>query len=172
MLTEQRRFLGSLADLEAVRAAVGVPVLRKDFVSSAYQVLEARAAGADLVLLIVAALSDEELRPLLALVHDLRMTALVETHDEREVDRALGAGARLLGVNARDLDTFELDRHLFGRVAGRVPEGVVKVAESAVRTPDDVADYRAAGAGVGLVGEALVTGAPAVLIRAFAEAHR
>ena len=172
VLTEQRRFLGSLADLEAVRAAVRVPVLRKDFVSSAYQVLEARAAGADLVLLIVAALPDEELRPLLALVHDLRMTALVETHDEREVDRALGAGARLLGVNARDLDTFELDRDLFGRVAGRVPDGVVKVAESAVRTPEDVADYRAAGADVVLVGEALVTGDPAVLIRAFEEAHR
>ncbi|RIX28889.1 indole-3-glycerol phosphate synthase TrpC [Amnibacterium setariae] len=172
VLTEQRRFLGSLADLEAVRAAVRVPVLRKDFVSSAYQVLEARAAGADLVLLIVAALTDEEIRPLLALVHDLRMTALVETHDEREVDRALDAGARLLGVNARDLDTFELDRDLFGRVAGRVPDGVVKVAESAVRTPEDVADYRAAGADVVLVGEALVTGDPAVLIRAFEEAHR
>jgi indole-3-glycerol phosphate synthase len=171
VLTEQRRFLGSLADLVAVRAAVDVPVLRKDFVSTAYQVLEARAAGADLVLLIVAALPDEELRALLDLVHDLRMTALVETHDEREVDRALDAGARLLGVNARDLDTFELDRELFGRVAGRIPAGVVKVAESAVRTADDVAAYRAAGADVVLVGEALVTGDPALLLRAFKEAH-
>ncbi|GAA4743276.1 hypothetical protein GCM10025783_13530 [Amnibacterium soli] len=170
VLTEQRRFLGSLADLEAVRAAVEVPVLRKDFVSSAYQVLEARAAGADLVLLIVAALPDAALRELLALIHDLRMTALVEAHDEGEVDRALAAGARLLGVNARDLDTFELDRDLFGRVAHRIPDGVVKVAESAVRTADDVAAYRAAGADVVLVGEALVTGDPAALLRAFREA--
>jgi indole-3-glycerol phosphate synthase len=171
VLTEQRRFKGSLADLDAVRAAVDVPVLRKEFVSTAYQVLEARAAGADLVLLIVAALPDDDLRSLHALVTDLRMTALVETHDEEEVDRALAAGARLLGVNARDLDTFELDRGLFGRVAGRIPDGVVKVAESAVRTSDDVAAYRAAGADVVLVGEALVTGDPAVLIKAFKEAR-
>ncbi len=171
VLTEQRRFLGSLADLQAVRAAVGVPVLRKDFVSTAYQVLEARAAGADLVLLIVAALPDGELRSLLALAQDLGMTVLVETHDEQEVDRGLDAGARLLGVNARDLDTFELDRELFGRVAGRIPDDVVTVAESAVRTPDDVAAYRAAGADVVLVGEALVTGDAAALIRAFEEAH-
>lgn len=171
VLTEERRFLGSLEDLEAVRAAVGVPVLRKDFVSLPYQVLEARAAGADLVLLIVAALRDDELRPLLRLTEDLRMTALIETHDEREVDRALGAGARLLGVNARDLDTFELDRDLFGRMADRIPDGVVKVAESAVRTPADVAAYRAAGADVVLVGEALVTGDPAVLIHEFQHAR-
>lgn len=171
VLTEQRRFLGSLADLQAVRAAVGVPVLRKDFVSTAYQVLEARAAGADLVLLIVAALPDGELRSLLALAQDLGMTVLVEAHDEQEVDRGLDAGARLLGVNARDLDTFELDRELFGRVVGRIPDDVVTVAESAVRTPDDVAAYRAAGADVVLVGEALVTGDAAALIRAFEEAH-
>lgn len=171
VLTEQRRFQGSLADLEAVRAAVGVPVLRKDFVSTAYQVLEARAAGADLVLLIVAALPDGELRSLLALAQDLGMTVLVEAHDEQEVDRGLDAGARLLGVNARDLDTFELDRELFGRVAGRIPDEIITVAESAVRTPDDVAAYRAAGADVVLVGEALVTGDPAALIRAFEEAH-
>lgn len=170
VLTEQRRFGGSLADLEAVRAAVDVPVLRKDFVSLPYQVLEARAAGADLVLLIVAALDDAELVPLLDLVHDLRMTALVETHDEREVDRALDAGARLLGVNARDLDTFELDRDLFARMAERIPGGVVKVAESAVRGVDDVVAYRAAGADAVLVGEALVTGDPAVLIDAFRRA--
>ena len=170
VLTEQRRFAGSLADLEAVRAAVAVPVLRKDFVSMPYQVLEARAAGADLVLLIVAALDDARLVPLLELVHDLRMTALVETHDEREVDRALDAGARLLGVNARDLDTFELDRDLFARMADRIPAGVVKVAESAVRGVDDVAAYRAAGADAVLVGETLVTGDPAVLIDAFRRA--
>ena len=172
VLTEERRFRGSLADLEAVRLAVDVPVLRKEFVSLPYQVLEARAAGADLVLLIVAALDDDVLAALLALVQDLRMTALVETHDEQEVERAVALGARVVGVNARDLDTFELDRGLFGRVAGRIPADVVKVAESAVRTPSDVADYRAAGADVVLVGEALVTGDPATLIREFEQAGR
>lgn len=167
VLTEQRRFAGSLADLAAVRSAVDVPVLRKDFVSVPYQVLEARAAGADLVLLIVAALRDADLRSLLSLVHDLRMTALIETHDEQEVERALTAGARLLGVNARDLDTFEIDRGLFARVVDRIPDDVVTVAESAVRTADDVAAYRVAGADVVLVGEALVTGDPTTLIPAF-----
>ena len=170
VLTEERRFRGSLADLEAVRAAVGVPVLRKDFVSTAYQVLEARAAGADLVLLIVAALTDEALRSLARLIEDLGMTPLVETHDEREVDAALALGARIVGVNARDLDTFELDRSLFGRLADRVPDGVIRVAESAVRTTEDVAAYRAAGADVVLVGEALVTGDPETLITAFTRA--
>jgi indole-3-glycerol phosphate synthase len=170
VLTEGRRFQGSLADLEAVRAAVDVPVLRKDFVSTAYQVFEARAAGADLVLLIVAALADEALAALAGLIDDLGMTALVETHDEREVEAALAIGARVVGVNARDLDTFELDRDLFGRLAHRIPDGVVRVAESAVRTTEDVAAYRAAGADVVLVGEALVTGDPETLIAAFTKA--
>ena len=170
VLTEERRFRGSLADLTAVRRAVDVPVLRKDFVSSGYQVLEARAAGADLVLLIVGALTDEALRSLFRLTGDLGMTALVETHSEAEVERALAIGARVIGVNARDLDTFELDRALFGRLAARMPDDVVRVAESAVRTPDDVAAYRAAGADVVLVGEALVTGDPETLIAAFTEA--
>ncbi len=170
VLTEQRRFGGSLADLEAVRAAVDVPVLRKDFVSSHYQVLEARAAGADIVLLIVAALEDEALASLARLVTGLGMTPFVETHDERELDRALAVGARLIGVNARDLDTFELDRDLFGRLAARIPDDVVRVAESAVRTAEDVARYRAAGADVVLVGEALVTGDPETLLAAFTEA--
>ena len=170
VLTEGRRFRGSLADLEAVRAAVDVPVLRKDFVSTAYQVLEARAAGADLVLLIVAALTDEALASLFRLTGDLGMTALVETHSDAELDRALGIGAGIVGVNARDLDTFELDRDLFGRLAARIPAGVVRVAESAVRTTDDVAAYRAAGADVVLVGEALVTGDPESLLAAFTKA--
>lgn len=170
VLTEERRFRGSLADLEAVRAAVDVPVLRKDFVSSEYQVLEARAAGADLVLLIVAALEDPALRRLKALVEELGMTAFLEAHDERELDAALEAGGRLVGVNARDLDTFELDRTLFGRLAPRIPDDVIRVAESAVRTPADVTAYRAAGADVVLVGEALVTGDPAALLSAFLEA--
>jgi indole-3-glycerol phosphate synthase len=138
VLTEGRRFGGSLADLEAVRAAVSLPVLRKDFIATPYQVLEARAAGADLVLLIVAAL-----------------------------DRAARLGARLIGVNARDLTTFELDRDLFGRLADRFPEGAIRVAESAVLSAADVAHYRAAGADVVLVGEALVTGDPIANLSAF-----
>jgi indole-3-glycerol phosphate synthase len=168
VLTEQRRFGGSLDDLEQVRAAVSVPVLRKDFVSDPYQVLEARAAGADLVLLIVAALEQERLRELHALVEQLGMTALVETHSADEVQRALDVGAQVVGVNARDLSTFELDRDLFGSLADAIPSGVVRVAESAVREPADVARYRAAGADVVLVGEALVTGDdPVAAIEAF-----
>ena len=158
VLTEERRFGGSLADLEAVRAAVGIPVLRKDFIAEPYQVLEARAAGADLVLLIVAALDDALLRELHALILELGMTPLVETHDADEVRRAIDLGAGVIGVNARDLSTFELDRDLFGRLAPSIPEGTVRIAESAVSTLADVEHYRRAGADVVLVGEALVTG--------------
>jgi indole-3-glycerol phosphate synthase len=168
VLTEQRRFLGSLADLEAVRAAVSIPVLRKDFIADPYQVFEARAAGADLVLLIVAALEQRRLVELHELVHQLGMTALVETHSGEEIDRALDIGAGVVGVNARDLSTFELDRDLFGRLADRIPSGVIRIAESAVLQPDDVAHYRAAGADVVLVGEALVTdGDPVARIQSF-----
>lgn len=157
VLTEQRRFGGSLADLEAVRAAVSVPVLRKDFIADPYQVFEARAAGADLVLLIVAALEQPRMQQLFELIGELGMTALVETHDADEVLRALDLGADLIGVNARDLSTFELDQDLFGRLADSIPSGVIRVAESAVKTAADVAHYRNAGADVVLVGEALVT---------------
>ncbi|GAA4366854.1 indole-3-glycerol phosphate synthase TrpC [Agromyces bauzanensis] len=167
VLTEGRRFGGSLADLVSVRAAVALPVLRKDFISTAYQVFEARAAGADLVLLIVAALDDDALRELFDLIVDLGMTPLVETHSADELDRAAALGARLIGVNARDLSTFELDRDLFGRLADRFPDGAVRVAESAVQSAADVAHYRAAGADVVLVGEALVTGDPVANLRAF-----
>ena len=158
VLTEGRKFLGSLADLEAVRASVTVPVLRKDFIATEYQVLEARAAGADLVLLIVAALDQATLVRLHDFVVELGMTPLVETHDAIEVSRAVDLGARLVGVNARNLSTFELDSDLFGRQADRIPAGTIKVAESAVKTVADVAHYRSAGADVVLVGEALVTG--------------
>lgn len=167
VLTEGRRFGGSLADLESVRTAVALPVLRKDFISTPYQVFEARAAGADLVLLIVAALDDATLRELFELIVDLGMTALVETHSEAELDRAGAVGARLIGVNARDLSTFELDRDLFGRLADRFPADSIRVAESAVLSVADVAHYRAAGADVVLVGEALVTGDPIANLRAF-----
>ncbi len=158
VLTEQRRFGGSLDDLRDVRAAVDIPVLRKDFIAEPYQVFEARAAGADLVLLIVAALEQKALRELHALIHQLGMTALVETHSAEEVDRALEIGAAVVGVNARDLSTFQLDRDLFGSLADSIPAGVVRIAESAVTSPADVAHYRAAGADVVLIGEALVTG--------------
>lgn len=158
VLTEERRFGGSLADLEAVRAAVSIPVLRKDFIAEPYQVLEARAAGADLVLLIVAALDDPTLHALHALIIELGMTPLVETHDADEVRRAVDLGASVIGVNARDLSTFELDRDLFGRLAPSIPDGTVRIAESAVSGVADVEHYRRAGADVVLVGEALVTG--------------
>lgn len=158
VLTEQRRFGGSLADLRDVRAAVEVPVLRKDFIADPYQVFEARAAGADLVLLIVAALEQPLLTELYRLIGELGMTALVEAHSAAEVDRALEIGAQLVGINARDLTTFQLDRELFGTLAGSIPSGVIRVAESAVTSPADVAHYREAGADVVLIGEALVTG--------------
>ena len=158
VLTEQRKFLGSLADLEAVRAVVDVPVLRKDFIATEFQVLEARAAGADLVLLIVAALDQPTLVRLHSFILELGMTPLVETHDAVEVSRAVDLGAALVGVNARDLSTFQLDSDLFGRLVDRIPADTVKVAESAVKTAADVAHYRSAGADVVLVGEALVTG--------------
>lgn len=158
VLTEGRRFGGSLDDLEQVRAAVQVPVLRKDFIAEPYQVLEARAAGADLVLLIVAALEQHALRELHELIGQLGMTALVETHSADEVERALDVGASVVGVNARDLSTFELDRDLFGTLADRIPAGVIRIAESAVLEPADVTHYRQAGADVVLIGEALVKG--------------
>ena len=168
VLTEGRKFGGSLADLEAVRDAVSIPILRKDFIAEPYQVLEARASGADLVLLIVAALDQPTLASLFRLINELGMTPLVETHSADEVERALDLGADVVGVNARDLSTFELDQDLFGRLAGQIPSGVIRVAESAVKTPADVAHYRRAGADVVLVGEALVIdGDPTTTLREF-----
>jgi indole-3-glycerol phosphate synthase len=167
VLTEERRFGGSLADLEAVTARVSVPVLRKDFIATPYQVLEARAAGADLALLIVAGLEPAVLRELHALILELGMTPLIEAHSADELDAAVDLGAKLIGVNARDLSTFELDRDLFGRLVDRIPDGVIRVAESAVLEPADVAHYRAAGADVVLIGEALVTGDPVATLQSF-----
>lgn len=160
VLTEERRFGGSLADLDAVRRAVDVPLLRKDFIVSPYQVFEARAHGADMVLLIVAALDQPRLVGLRERIESLGMTALVEVHDETEMVRALDAGARLVGVNARDLRTLEIDRGTFARLVPMVPPGVVTVAESGVRGPHDLLAYAAAGADAVLVGEAAVTGDP------------
>jgi len=157
VLTEGRWFGGSLDDLVSVRAAVGVPVLRKDFVVSSYQVHEARAHGADLVLLIVAALEQKVLTGLLERIESLGMTALVEVHTEDEADRALEAGAQVIGVNARNLRTLEVDRSVFERIAPGLPNSVVKIAESGVRGPHDLIRYASAGADAVLVGEGLVT---------------
>jgi indole-3-glycerol phosphate synthase len=156
VLTEQLRFNGSLADLDAVRAAVEVPVLRKDFVVTPYQVWEARAHGADVVLLIVAALEQQVLVSLRERIESLGMTALVEAHDEAEALRALDAGARVIGVNNRNLRTLEVDRETFARVAPTIPSSVIRVAESGVRGPHDLLAAAAAGADAVLVGEGLV----------------
>ena len=153
VLTEHRHFGGSLDDLARVRRAVDIPVLRKDFVVSSYQVWEARAYGADLVLLIVAALEQPALVSLIERTHSLGMTALVETHTEEELERACQADAQLIGINARDLTTLEVDCENFSRLAGQVPEGKVLVAESGVSCPHDLVTYARAGADAVLVGE-------------------
>jgi indole-3-glycerol phosphate synthase len=158
VLTEERRFGGSLDDLRAVRTAVDVPLLRKDFIVTDYQVLEARAAGADLVLLIVASLTDDELRRLHDGARELGLTVLVEVHDEAEAERAVALGAELVGVNARNLKTLDVDPDTFGRLAPQLPDEVVTVAESGITGTDDVARFVAEGARAVLVGEALVRG--------------
>ena len=166
VLTEQRRFDGSLGDLRAVRAAVDTPLLRKDFVVTEYQLVEAREAGADLVLLIVAALPDDELQQLYDAARALGLTVLVEVHNEMETERALAVGTELVGVNARDLTTLDVDTDTFARLAAGIPDDVVKVAESGIRGPVDVARHVDEGADVVLVGEALVTGGdPATAVK-------
>ncbi|SNR46587.1 indole-3-glycerol phosphate synthase [Haloechinothrix alba] len=157
VLTEQRRFGGSLSDLAAVRDAVDVPLLRKDFIVSPYQVHEARLHGADMVLLIVAALEQNALAALLDRVESLGMTALVEVHNAEEADRALEAGAKVIGINARNLHTLEVDRDAFSRLAPGLPAEVLKIAESGVRGPRDLMTYAGHGADAVLVGEGLVT---------------
>jgi indole-3-glycerol phosphate synthase len=157
VLTEQRRFGGSLDDLAAVRRAVRIPLLRKDFVVSSYQLWEARAYGADMVLLIVAALEQSALVSLVERALSIGLLPLVEVHADEELERAVDAGATVIGVNARNLATLEVDRSIFARLAGRIPEGIVKIAESGVRGPHDLLAYAAAGADAVLVGESLVT---------------
>ena len=159
VLTEQRRFGGSLADLDAVRAAVDIPVLRKDFIVSSYQLWEARAHGADLALLIVAALDQNALISLIERAKTLGLTPLVEVHDADEVARALDAGAEVIGINCRDLRTLEVNREQFALVAPLIPSHIVKIAESGIRSPQDLLSYAHQGANAVLVGEALVTGA-------------
>lgn len=166
VLTDGPGFGGSLADLAAVRGAVGVPLLRKDFVVDAYQLLEARAHGADAALLIVAALGPEELRALLDACGALGLAALVEVHDEPEAEAALRAGARLVGVNNRNLRTFEVDLAVSERVLPGLPRDVRGVAESGVRSAADALRLRRAGAANLLVGEALVRAPdPGALLR-------
>ena len=157
VLTEQRRFHGSLADLDAVRAAVDIPLLRKDFIVTPYQIHEARAHGADLILLIVAALEQNALVSLLERTRSLGMEALVETHSRLEALRALEAGASIIGVNARNLKTLEVDRSTVEQVIDVIPQDVVAVAESGVAQAHDVFEYAKWGADAVLVGEALVT---------------
>lgn len=156
VLTEPRHFHGSLDDLEAVRIEVQVPVLRKDFLVHPAQIIEARARGADAVLLITACLTDGELASMLAVAADLGMDALVETHADHELERALASGARLIGVNARDLETLEVDVGRALERIGRVPADRIAVFESGVRTRADMRAAVDAGASAILVGEALM----------------
>jgi len=157
VLTEPGFFDGSLADLAAVRAAVAVPVLRKDFIVSQYQIAEARAAGADAVLLIAAALTDEELSALLAAADAEGLDALVEVHDALELRRAAAARARIIGVNSRNLHTLRVDEGVLMALAPLLPGGVVAVAESGIRDAAAVARLQDAGYRGYLIGERLVT---------------
>ena len=173
VLTEQRRFGGTLADLDAVRERVRIPVLRKDFMVDEYQFFEARAHGADLVLLIVAALSDHELRRFSGLAADLGLTALAEAHTAEEVDRAVEGGFELIGINNRNLKTLEVDLANFGALAHRIGSNAVKVAESGIFSPHDVARVVEQGADAILVGEALVKhGNPTTAVAEFMAAGR
>jgi len=156
VLTDAPHFGGSAEDLRAARAAVSLPVLRKDFAVSDVDILDAVLMGADAVLLIVAALTDEELRSMHALVGECGLDALVEVHDETELARALAVGARLVGVNQRDLRTFEVDTQRAERVAARIPKDVIAVAESGITSRADAQRCAAAGYRAVLVGEHLV----------------
>ena len=157
VLTEGRKFLGSLDDFDKVRAAVHIPVLRKDFIVTDYQIYEARAHGADLVLLIVAALDDTQLKHLLDLAHELSMTVLVETHTREEIERACQAGAKVIGINARNLKNLKVDVNKYNELAADLPDDVIKVAESGVFGAVEVEDYARAGADAVLVGEGVAT---------------
>jgi indole-3-glycerol phosphate synthase len=156
VLTEPRHFHGSLADLQAVRSSVSIPVLRKDFVVHPAQIIESRAGGADAVLLIVAALTDPELHALLEAAGDVGLATLVETHSDEDLRRALETGTPVIGVNARDLESLEVD--VDGALArlARIPEGRIGVLESGVSTRADVDAALAAGASAILVGESLM----------------
>ena len=167
VLTEEDFFKGSIEDLKAVTDRVSIPVLRKEFIANEYQILEARAYGADVVLLIVAGLGKKELASLYRFSHTIGLSVLVETHTEAELDVALELGAKMIGINARDLNTFETDLTLYAQLCSKLPKDVVSVAESAVRGVAEVRNYASSGADAVLVGEALVTGDPSQLIPDF-----
>lgn len=156
VLTERRRFGGSLTDLQAVRSEINLPILRKDFLANEYLVRESRAFGADLALLIVAALDNAQLKAFYELVIELGMTPLIEVHSEEELERALQLGPKLIGVNARNLKTLEVDSTLFQRLLPLIPKEVVKVAESGISDAGEASSAFNSGADVILVGEALV----------------
>lgn len=171
VLTDAESFGGSPADLAAARSAVSLPVLRKDFTVAPLDVVDARAMGADAVLLIAAVLDDDELATCHRVATDLGLDALVEVHDEPELERALNVGATLIGVNQRDLVTFAVDHERALRMATSFPAGIVSVAESGVRGPDDAASLAAAGYDAVLVGESLVTsGDPSAAVSALRDA--
>ena len=156
VLTDRKFFQGSLDYLRAVSAVVDIPVLRKDFILDPFQILEARAAGADAVLLIVAALTDERLGMLHSFATDLNLDVLVEAHDGEEIVRALAIGAAVVGVNSRDLRSFTVHPESLLKLADALPAGVLRVAESGIRSPDDIAALRSGGYQAFLVGEALM----------------
>lgn len=156
VLTEEDFFMGSLRDLEAVRGAVRLPVLRKDFILDGYQVFESAAAGADALLLIVAALAEKDLRNLLELCERVGLAALVEVHTEDEIDRALGAGARVVGVNNRNLKTMEVNLETSLRLRAKIPSPCLAVSESGIRTAEDLERLAAAGFDAVLIGERLM----------------
>jgi len=165
VLTEQRRFGGSLADLDAVRKAVDLPILRKDFMIDEYQFYEARAHGADVVLLIVAALSKNQLEDYFHLAKELGMRSLIEVHTHDELDRALEISPEIIGVNSRNLKTLDVDAQAFAELIPQIPSTIARVAESGISTRQEVAFAQECGATAILVGEALVrAGSPSVAI--------
>ena len=167
-MTEQRRFGGSLEDFAKVREEVSIPLLRKDFIVNDYLVRESRAYGADLILLIVAALSDEELGQLYQLVIDLGMQALIEVHNQEELERALAIDPKVIGVNARNLKTLEIEKSNFSKLLPLIPTGIIRIAESGMSEPRDGQGALMAGADAILVGEALVKSEnPAASVREF-----
>ena len=173
MLTDKNYFQGAAEYLQQARAACSLPVLRKDFIIDPYQVYETRAEETDALLLIVAALDDAQLTDLQALTHELGMSALVEVHDEAEVERALKVGATIIGVNNRDLKSFDVDLGTTARLAKLLPKDVILVAESGIATPADVAQMAQAGAHAVLVGESLVkSGEMASAVKQFSSVAR
>lgn len=166
VLTEERRFKGSLADLTAVRARVSIPILRKDFMIDEYQFFEARAHGADMVLLIVAALAKSQLRDFYDLATEMGMAALIEVHTADELERAMEITPRIVGVNSRNLKTLDVNQGAFAELIPQIPAEVIRVAESGISARRDVEFAQSHGADVILVGEALVTSSdPALAMR-------